>query len=241
MSAAQATRQFRPTLGTTLFFSLVVVACLGAGVWQLQRADEKRELHRQHALRLNATPVMLAALSDGNADAIRYTPIIASGEFNTALQFRVGPRRKQGRIGFRHIAPLTTATGQLLLVDRGWIAEGQPLPPPPSGRVTLAGWVVPVALPPVQLTANERGDSAWREPWVYVDLVRFAQLTGFAAKPWVLRLQPHSVGALETEAPTPPTGPAMHIGYAIQWLVFALIGVVIWVILSRRKVELIDE
>ena len=65
-------------------------------------------------------------------------------------------RTRDGASGVDVVVPLVTADGTALLVDRGWVAtdnsgaDAAEVPAPPSGEVTVTGWV----------RADATGDSA---------------------------------------------------------------------------------
>src|SRR4030095_4116100 len=124
---------------------VAIVVCIAAGNWQRERLHAKEALRAQldHAAR--ADPVSLARLAD-NADwaALRYLPVIATGEFVAARQVLIDNKVHAGRAGYDVVTPLVLADGRAVLVDRGWTAQRAsrsrfPEVPPPAGVVSVRG------------------------------------------------------------------------------------------------------
>ncbi len=233
--AVFADRRFRPRPLLTLFFALIIAGCLIAGIWQLGRADQKQAMVLQHTLRMVQPPGALDHWLDSPPDEVRYQPVFARGVFQADRQFRVGPQRHNGRVGYHWITPLRTHSDRWLLVDRGWAAEtSADAAQVPAGEVTVTGWLRPPRIPGMRLSPVEP-ENPWAVPWVFEDLEWFAALTRMAPLPFVLQAAVDAPGALVSEPPPPPRGPEMHYGYMVQWFAFALIGIAVWVVLSLEK------
>ena len=71
----------------------------------------------------------------------------ATGSYDTDDTVVVRYRTRQGESGIEVVVPLRTTEGPSLLVDRGWMAsdnrgsDAGDVPVPPSGEVTVTGWV----------------------------------------------------------------------------------------------------
>ena len=86
-------------------------------------------------------PVALARLP-GAADwtSLRYRPVVATGEYMARWQILIDNKVVGGRAGFHVVTPLALADGRVVLVNRGWVAQGAsraalPDVPPPAGTV----------------------------------------------------------------------------------------------------------
>jgi len=128
--------------------------------------------------------------------------------------------------GVDQVVPFTTTDGTTLLVDRGWIFSADPTalpadaPAPPSGQVTVVGWV----------RANGSGDST------RVAGGGFRALNSTAVGAAIDRTVYDGFVDLQTEAGAAPAGltptdmpdrhtVALHFFYWLQWWVFGVIGV----------------
>lgn len=65
--------------------------------------------------------------------------------------------------------------------------------------------------------------------WYYMDTAFFEQQAGYDVFPLVLRLKPDQHTSLVRDWPTFEAKTGMHIGYAIQWFVFALFVFIAWI------------
>jgi cytochrome oxidase assembly protein ShyY1 len=82
------------------------------------------------------------------SDTEEYTVVTATGTYDVADSLVVRYRTREGEPGVDVVVPLVTADGTALVVDRGWVATDDPhfdaaddAPAPPSGEVTITGWV----------------------------------------------------------------------------------------------------
>src|SRR5580765_6591119 len=102
----------RPRPLPTLAAIAAIVVCIAAGNWQRERLHAKEALRAQldHAARVD--PVALAALAD-DADwaALRYLPVVATGEFIAGRQILIDNKVHAGRAGYAVVTPLVLGDG----------------------------------------------------------------------------------------------------------------------------------
>ncbi len=136
-----------------LFAAVVVLLCYAAwwlGQWQFHRlADRKASNAIVRANEDRAPTPVGDVLAPGRAvpDGDEWRQVTATGTYDTDDTVIVRYRTRDGASGIDVLVPLVTVDGSTLLVDRGWMAadnEGASptdVPPPPSGQVTVDGWV----------------------------------------------------------------------------------------------------
>lgn len=227
----------------TLLVPLGVVLCLVAADWQYGRHVTRSAQDAQVQAMAAAEPVPLPDVIapgqpfDEAADSFRR--VVVSGEYVPDSAVLVRRRVLDGAAGFWSTATLRTTDGHLVQVLRGWVpmtsdARATPLvPPPPSGTVTIMGWLgasqpspdpLPTDLPSGQVAALDT-----------------ALLTGDPAnsfRPYLVALasEPPDAGEL-TAVQAPNIGLGPHLAYSWQWLAFAVMLPVGWVILLRRELR----
>ena len=109
--------------GKLLLFCLPLLpVTLGLGFWQLQRADEKRELIALYESRRQASPLPMAALAPGSDHL--YVRVLLEGVPDTRHQFLLDNRMRGSRPGFEVLTPVALDSGGWGLVNRGWLAAG---------------------------------------------------------------------------------------------------------------------
>ena len=217
----------------TLFVSL--------GFWQLNRLEERRLENAVGESRFNEEPQDLTSLLEAagdDAESLEFRRATFNGEFQPSDEVLIRSQVHQAVAGFHVITPLVGEDGDAVLVNRGWVpldADRVPVTaaPPPEGTVTITGWVRPPqhrgALGP---TDPEDGRLVTMSR---VDIDRIQQQVPYVLAPVYLSALDGVEGELPVPAPEPTfddEGP--HLGYAIQWFSFALIGVVGYFFLLRR-------
>ena len=228
------------------------VACVLLGFWQLDRREGKLEKIAVVAGNWDAAPRSLGdVLPPARArlgERQEYTPVAVSGTYDPAGTLLVRNRPQDGVYGYYVLVPLRLddAAGTVLVVNRGWIPPGEDgaapdeVPAPPEGVVDVVARLrAPEAAdgrsaPPGQVQRIDVGGTV-RRALAAEDVVDGGLVTA-------------AYGQLASESPTPARAPLAvpepdadpgpHLGYSVQWFVFAA-GM--WVLLAvqvrRRRAE----
>ncbi|MBO0979195.1 SURF1 family protein [Microbacterium sp. SD291] len=204
------------------------VACAFLSNWQFERNESRADQIALVERNYDAEPVPLADLI-GSAGVLdpedEWHPVTLAGEYLADEQVLVRNRPHGGTSAFEVLTPFRDADGRLFLVDRGWVPPGDgespdAVPAPPSGEVEVT-----VRLRPgEQLPASGRGAPDGQVPTIHLpsvdDLVDGDLITGAYGQ--LISEEPGSLGGFAS--PTEDPGP--HLSYAIQWILFALMGFV---------------
>ena len=229
----------RPRLLPALAAMAAIVVCIGAGNWQRERLHAKEALRAQLDPAARADPVALATLAD-DADwaALRYLPVIATGEFVADRQILIDNKVRAGRAGYDVVTPLKLADGRVVLVDRGWTAQRAsrsevPAIPPPPGVVAVRGRI---SLPTTRYLELQR-DSPEGAIRQNLDPARFAAATGLRVLPVVVEatVAPVPDDGLARERPPPDLGVDTHRIYMVQWYTFAALAAILWLWFHRPR------
>ena len=114
-------RPFRPGLVPTLVVLALLPGLIALGCWQLGRADEKRALMHAYTERQLQAPVAAAQLGQ-LADPAFY-PVHLYGRFDGEHSLLLDNQMRDGKAGVELLQPYhDQASGQWLLVNRGWLA-----------------------------------------------------------------------------------------------------------------------
>jgi len=228
-------REFRFRWIPTLLLVLPIVF-VRLGLWQLDRADEKREQARTLTERARMPPIELGA-SGIHPQDLRFRRLRAHGVLEAEGQILIENRRQGNRIGFHVITPLHIDGSDVrVLVNRGWIpaaADGGPTPAPvPLGPVTVTGESHIPSPPALVLNADSNAAKGWGKRWPYLTVDLYRAVAGYPIQPVVILQDPQDPGGFLRNWPRDLPKEGMHIGYAIQWFAFALISFVLWLRLS---------
>lgn len=219
----------RRWLGWLAFTTLFAVVCVGLAQWQWARRLEAVAEIRVVAQNWDAAPVALTeVLPAGTAldPADEWTPIAVSGEYLVEEQLLVRNRPFGGRPGFEVLTPLRLESGEVLIIDRGWVPTGSQqdspdaVPAPPRGPVELIA-----RLKPGEPTIAGRGAPEGQVATIHLPTI--AEVVGGDVITGAYALLDSEVPAAPERPvaalrPAPDEGP--HLSYTFQWYLFGLLG-----------------
>jgi surfeit locus 1 family protein len=232
---------FRPTLGGTLATVVATALFLGLTLWQLDRADQKREREARLHERMEQAPLVYRG-QPVDLDEQRFRRIEMIGRFLPEHQILLDNVVHKGRAGYEVVTPFRLAEGgATVLVNRGWVPAGptrQDLPAvsTPEERLEIAGRIDKPRSRPV--VGGDTAAGADRR-WIWLDLGLFEARTGLEVPDFLVLLSPEAPGGFVRDWPEYSAKIGMHIGYAIHWAAFALmaLGTYVWVSLKRRRAD----
>ena len=208
--------------------ALALVLLVGLGVWQLKRLAWKEALIAAVEARVSApaSPAPLPSEWARLAPAdYEYRHVSVTGNLDLDHQILIfrssaGGKGRYSGPGFQVMAPLTLPTGEAILINRGFVPEGQKSAAStgPAGPVTITGLM------------RSSEDRTWFTPpddpakgqWFTRDIEAMAR---------ALKLGPHAPFSIDADAgpdPLPEGGdtivafPNSHLSYAMTWFGTAL-------------------
>ena len=213
--------------GWFLVATTFAVACVGLASWQIDRRAEAVSKIERVATNYDKTPIdaeEALSLSESEVIAIEWRQVRLKGSYLLESSLLVRNRAVAGQPGFVQLIPFETNTGDIVVIERGWIAADSKLNPsadfePSDGsksivaRVRLSETIANRDSPVGQLTSINLPEI---ETLLGTDIE-----TGF-----YLRLVSESPS--EAGYPQPLSRPVLdegnHLSYAVQWIIFALMG-----------------
>jgi surfeit locus 1 family protein len=229
----------RPRFAPTLATIGAVAVFVAAGNWQGERMRAKEALRAQSDAALGAEPLPLASLSSGSDwAALRFRPVVATGAFIPSRQVLIDNRVHEGRAGYHVVTPMTIADGRVVLVNRGWIAQGAsrsslPAAAPPAGRVTVQGRLATPVAGYFELGRDVPAGPVWQN----LDPARLGAAAGVDYLPVVVEatsVSPPDEGVVR-DWPPPDFGIDKHRIYMIQWYAFAALAGGLWLWFNRPR------
>ncbi len=227
-----------------VFLVLLALLFVRLGEWQLARLDETREQNQAVADNRDR-PVIdyREVMGEPVADEDQWQRVRLLGNY-TEVQYRAKYRNHDGP-GIEVLSIFETTSGDMVLVDRGFIPkeQGKPdtevLPPAPEGEVEVIGYV----------RRNERAKANAITPRDFqirfIDSGAIGSSLGTELLPGYVSLTESTPGNGDVLQPiTPPTdSEGNHFSYALQWFAFgaiALVGIVVLIrsdLKDRRKAQ----
>src|SRR5512137_772095 len=234
-------RPLRSTWVSAAAALAAIVVFVSAGNWQGRRMHEKERLRAQHDTAARAAPATLPLL-EGAAEweAWRYRPVRLEGVFDPAHGIYVDNRVHDARAGYHVVTPLALMDGRVVLVNRGWVAQGPtraelPPVPVPEGRVVVEGRINVPSAGYLELARHEPVGRLWQN----LDPARFAAASGIPVLPIVVEeTAPDGAAAGPVRAwPAPDFGVEKHRGYRLQWYALAALtaALLVFFLLRRRR------
>jgi surfeit locus 1 family protein len=240
-NAASTRRRFRPRILPTIVTLVLLPVLASLGVWQLERADEKRERIARFDTGTQIERLDSMASVRGLAELSQFQRVQLDGHYDNGRQFLLDNMTDGGRAGY-HILTLfrAAASRDLILVDRGWIARDFRSALPPDIRVaedqrTIIARVSRLPRPGIELSASPDRLANW--PRV-VQFPNSASISGMLDEeilgPLLLLTADQPDGYLRDWQPA-ATGVDRHMGYALQWFAMAATLLVIYVVVNLKK------
>lgn len=216
----------------TVFALLMLPLLLGLGFWQLDRAQEKTALEVSWETRQNQSAVSLDALWDQPPETLAYLPVVLSGVFLQDQYFLLDNRIYGGAFGYEVLGIMRlNNAGELVLVNRGWVAGDparleMPSVPPVDGRVEVTGHIyVPPGAP--YLLAEQQLDGDWPKLLQAVEMEKIVPQVEALGEgrvfPYSIRVNAAEPGALSIDWQVINVSPDKHRAYAAQWFTMALV------------------
>jgi cytochrome oxidase assembly protein ShyY1 len=220
-----------------LLVLVLVVVMVNLAFWQIRRLHQRESFNdtvRAHAAQPVAplTDVLTPGTDPGS---VEWRRVSVTGTYVPAEQIVVENLSQDGQAGRNVVDPLQLADGSVLLVNRGFVPGTDPVPPPPTGTVTLTGQLrrsevrslgEPSDASGVVLTQVRR-----------IDIPKLTPQLHAPVQPMYLQLltpgQPDGTYPANVAQPVLDNGP--HLSYTIQWFFFSLCAIVGWVLAVRRS------
>ena len=234
-----------PAVRWTAYVAVAIVfaiACVILANWQFSRNAERSVQLALVERNYDTPPVplgdVLAPGAELRADD-EWTPVTLTGRYLADDQLLARNRPHGGTAAFEVLVPFLLDDGRVLLVDRGWVPPGEQqadpddVPSPPGGDATVVVRLRPSEPEP----SSGRSAPAGQVPTISLPLV--AELLPD------LNVEPGAYGLMVTEDPEPATqpqplaspseDPGPHLSYAIQWILFAIMGFIfIWYVIRTE-------
>ncbi len=240
-------------IGFLLVGLFLAVFFTALGFWQLSRLEQRRANNTLLTSRLAETPQpLLNLIKNYRADtstfddlSIAYRPTTITGRYDTANEVLLRTTDNyEGQPGFYILTPLVLEDNQAVLIMRGWVPFELNTPPvkeatPPEEIITAEGMVYLETKRPTGFLGNltPKDPPGKLSQTAYVDTERLEQQIPYDLLPLYIRLEtqtPTQTGPLPLKPEPLELSEGSHLGYAIQWFAFTLIGVTGYILLIRR-------
>lgn len=228
------------TLFNRQYWWVTLVVLLGMaflarlGIWQLDRLEQRKARNAEIFQQLELPPLSLADEPlAGDLDSLKIRRAVARGEYDFSHQVALVYQNWMDAPGIHMITPLVIeGSSQAVLVDRGWLPIDQAAPEnwqqfDESGLVNVTGLIrLSETLPAKAGDVPHQPVAEPQSEWYRVDIEAIQAQMPYELLPvYLLRSPPQGRDVTLPYEIEPDldlsNGP--HLGYAIQWFIFALI------------------
>ena len=228
-----------------VIFGMIVLARLG--IWQLDRLEQRKARNVEIARQLELPPLSLTgeAMLGDDLIGLKNRRATARGEFDFSHQMALLYQNLHDTPGIHLITPLVIeGSSQAVLVDRGWVPvdqaaqENWPQFDEP-GPVSVTGFIrLSETLPARSGDASQSQVARPQSDWYRVDIKAIQGQAPYDLLPvYILQAPPEGRDITLPYEVEPgfdlSNGP--HLGYAIQWFLFALILGIIYISYINKK------
>ncbi len=234
--------RFRPTVFATLLAMAGFGLFASLAIWQVNRAAEKQSLQASVERRLSMKEISLSTLN-ADADDLYFIRVEGRGYFEKGEDILLDNIVYQGAAGYYLYSLLKLDNREeRVLINRGWLPMGKsrdemPMFTTPEDHLVVHGVIAKPRSRPVVLGNVDKPNFENEQVWLYLDLDYLEKQTGYSIMPFVIRMDANDPLGYVREWPRFDARISMHIGYAIQWAVFALVVLVVFVGVNMKKTK----
>lgn len=222
---------FMPIMGTMFVMMLFV----GLGLWQVQRMveqDTQIELIK-FQMETEERAGLPEPFSVSQTDELLYKSVKLVGNYIDGKTLKLGLRYQEMKPGYYLISPFVAKSGQVVLVNRGWIPVEKWFPEaaniditPPDNEVDIQGVIVP--------SEEKKQFSPHNNPplneWYWLDVEAVARQWNINTLPFVLQLKyEQKQGVYPQPVPVNVEAEHDHGIYAVTWFSLALVSLLMCV------------
>ncbi len=235
MSLTCFNRRFTPNWKMILLACLAILLFVRLGFWQLHRANEKKQMLTAQAKFAQIMPV---TWGPDRKLPEQYQRISVTGKF-LSENILLDNQHHQHQFGYDVLTPLLLPSGNVVLIDRGWVAgditrQKFPVPKIPDESLSLVGdvyypstksWVLGPALEQKQhVTLVER-----------IDTQMISQFLHKPVYPFIIRLDKEETHGYIRDWAIVAMPPERHYAYALQWFAMAVVSLILFIALNLKK------
>jgi len=228
--------RFTPRWQMSVLVIFTFILFIRLGFWQLQRADEKKQMLSAHQAHAQQAPIFWEPT---HKLPTQYQQIQVQGHFISKVLL-LDNQHYHHKFGFHALSPLMLANGNVVLVDRGWLVGDvtmQQLPSvdTPTGLITLRGSVYYPSAKNWRLGQLLEKEQANLVVIELVDTKLIGQFLHKSLYPFIIRLDEKEADGFVREWAIVAMPPQRHYAYALQWFVMAFVIFIIFLALNIKK------
>lgn len=231
--------QFNPRLWAIIVTLILVSIFSRLGVWQLDRAEEKRTIQQQQQALMKQGNIKInkkLALDE----VFEYQKAEVAGKFLTGKVMFLDNKPYNGVHGYHVITPFKiNNTQDYILVNRGWVPMRTHRKDLPEVKTSNKQQVIKgmIKFPSSQFKLgegiNENNQWPWRIQWLEIEAI--AKQLGVDLLPFIVLQESEENSKFIRDWKIIVSPPEKNVSYAVQWFSFAIVLLIIFIVVNTRK------
>ena len=233
---------FKPGLIPTIVFLLILPILLKLGFWQLDRAEEKRNLISLFKQQNESGPLKISG--DINLDISQnYRKATVEGRFDNKKIIFVDNKIHQGNTGVYVVTPFKIKdTNYHVLVNRGWTAMNKNRKNLPdiitdASLINLSGKIKFINKKPFTVGDQYQSNKGWPALVQWINIEDIEKKSELKLLPYILLLDEDEKNGYVREWKPVVMQPEKSTSYAVQWFALALALVVIYIVVNLKNIK----
>ncbi|MCW9030193.1 MAG: SURF1 family protein [Gammaproteobacteria bacterium] len=233
---------FKPGLIPTIITLLVLPVLLRLGFWQLERAEEKRDLIELFKKKNDSGPLLIK--DKVNIDEhFNYRNSQVEGKYISEKLIFIDNKIHQGKSGVYVLTPFKIKNSEYsILVNRGWVAMAADRSSLPQIQttpelVTLSGKIKILTEKPFTIGEQFQSNQGWPALMQWINISEIEKKSDLKLLPYLFLLdEKEQSGYVRNWKPVVML-PEKSTSYAVQWFSLALALFIIYVVVNLKKVK----
>jgi surfeit locus 1 family protein len=236
---------FRPEPVNTVLTIIALSAFICLGMWQTDRASQKRQIYDTFLLAQAVPPMeysdILATGLSGKEIALRN--ITLSGKFVNNATYLLDNQVVGGIAGYQILSGFSiSGSKRPVLINRGWIPAGDdrnvisPIKTP-TDYIDITGRLI---FPEDNWFIDENAAERLSNGIVRIleiNVEKISADTKLNYLPFIILLDAEIRGGFDRKWPMPKSNELRHQGYAFQWFLMALAVLIIYLCTNLKKIN----
>jgi len=237
---------FKPALFPTIVFLVVLPILMSLGFWQLDRAEEKRELITlfKHQNKLGPLVIKEKIHLD---EKLNYRSAQVEGVYNPGKQIFIDNKINQGTTGVYALTPFKIKGSEYsILVNRGWVPmlidrSALPKIETPTQILTLKGKIKINTKTPFTVGEQFQSNEGWPALMQWINFPEIEKKSGLKLLPYIFLLdEKEKSGYVRNWRPV-VMQPEKSTSYAVQWFALALALTIIYIVVNFKKESELED
>ena len=235
-------RIFKPGIIPTIITLLILPVLLNLGFWQLDRAEEKRDLIELFKKQNDSGPLVITG-SPQLDEKVNYRNSQVEGQYISTKLIFIDNKIHQGQSGVYVLTPFKLKESEYsILVNRGWVpmvADRSKLPQIKTSTesLTLLGKVKIFTEKPFTIGEQFQSNQGWPALMQWINVAEIESKSGLKLLPYMFLLDEKEQSGFVRNWKPVVMLPEKSTSYAVQWFSLALALLIIYIVVNIKKIK----